>query len=134
MKLIFVNKNTCAPTYLGLENFNDGVDIMEGQQVNFFYSIISKDIRKESLLGFLSDFRETCDSYCRVPSLLPNLESVWSRSSDVQAWDSCNFRRNKLKAWCVYCCGTGTGLIGRLTTLLGRHILYSGSKLCQGCP
>lgn len=93
MKLIFMNKNTCASTYLGLKTFNDGVDIMEGQQVNFFYGIISKDIRKESLLGLLSEFRETCDSYCRVPLLLPSLETVWSISSDVQAWDSRNFRK-----------------------------------------
>ena len=43
MKLVFVNKDTCAATYLGLESFSDSVDIMEGQQVrpaikSFFFS------------------------------------------------------------------------------------------------
>ena len=46
MKLVFVNKDTCAATYLGLESFNDSVDIMEGQQVRpaikkFFFSKIN---------------------------------------------------------------------------------------------
>ena len=36
MKLIFVNKDTRALTYLGLESFNDSVDIREGQQVHLF--------------------------------------------------------------------------------------------------
>ena len=30
MKLIFVNKDTCAPTYLGLESFNDSIDTRRG--------------------------------------------------------------------------------------------------------
>ena len=45
MKLIFVNKNTCAPRLLGLENFNDGVDVMEGQQVNFFLFFTVSSLR-----------------------------------------------------------------------------------------
>ena len=69
VELVFISKDTCATTYLRCPSFA---------------SIITKDVCKQSLLGFSWKVSESRNCHCRAPSQLPNLGSVWSRGSNAQ--------------------------------------------------